>query len=201
METNAQALGNRLPGLMFRLANSVDRAERIDLRKWLRLDLDERAPVQSVVMFDIVGGQLNAVVFNTVTDQLDWWIVARPEEMAMLYLGVLGEAGAPGVAARGTLMVSAPRSCPTNAALRSGSRPEKIASFSELPLNDVVPESTGDEDPKPALPGGGGGSGPKGRLLSLIAELFVRVAQTMLVTINDKEVGVVGMTELMNKRF
>jgi hypothetical protein len=183
MTTNAQALGNVLPGMLFGLGKSLDYAKQIDLKAWLDLDIDQRAPVRCVVMFDVVEGQLQAVVFNTVADEVRWCILARLEEMGTIYLGMRGDRPV----ARGTLMVSAPQSNPPKPTPASPSDPKKP----ESPFSDVVPGS---------LPGGGGSPGPKGKILRLIAQLFARVAGTSFIKIGDVEAGVVSMAELTNKR-
>jgi hypothetical protein len=81
------------------------RFEPISLERWRRLSLEERAPVRSAAMVDVVGLHFVALIVDTVHRQLRWFITAPREQLWELYDGMLE-----GIAdrKRDTVVISAP---------------------------------------------------------------------------------------------
>jgi hypothetical protein len=167
-------------GLLFPLSTAkADGPAYIGLNDWLHLPIDERAPIRSVAMVDLVGDRFSAVVIDTVADLPRWWIDEPRESIALLYEGMLGESGAP---SRGTMIVSAPRS-PAGA---------------PLPLPLPLPGGAGGPGPAvdcasvlcqaflPSDPGGGGVGGDDLRpFLRSLARLHSQVGRALRVAFGD----------------
>jgi hypothetical protein len=77
----------------------------IALERWRALAVEDRAPVRSAAMVDIVGPNFVALIVDTVHRQLRWLIVAPREQLWVLYDGMLDSHGG---RSRGTVIVSAP---------------------------------------------------------------------------------------------
>jgi len=65
------------------------RFEPISLDRWRGLPLEERAPVRSAAMVDVVGHNFVALIVDTVHRQLRWRITAPREQLWILYDGML----------------------------------------------------------------------------------------------------------------
>lgn len=83
----------------------IQKFRPITLDGWRELPLDERAPVRSAAMVDVVGRYFVALIVDTVQQQLRWQIVAPREQLWVLYDGMLDCHGG---RSRGTVIVSAP---------------------------------------------------------------------------------------------
>ncbi len=80
-------------------------AAAIELRRWLDLPIDRRAPVRSVALVEVVGERFLALVVDTVAARPRWLVEGDRTELSRLYEGMLGEDGG----ARRTLVISAPQ--------------------------------------------------------------------------------------------
>jgi len=65
------------------------RFQPISLDRWRGLALEERAPVRSAAMVDVVGHNFVALIVDTVHRQLRWRITAPREQLWVLYDGML----------------------------------------------------------------------------------------------------------------
>jgi hypothetical protein len=83
----------------------IQKFKPISLDRWRELPLDERAPVRSAAMVDVVGRYFVALIVDTVHRQLRWQIAAPREQLWVLYDGMLDCHGG---RSRGTVIVSAP---------------------------------------------------------------------------------------------
>ena len=81
------------------------RFQSISLERWRALPLEERAPVRSAAMVDVVGEKFVALIVDTVHRQLRWYIAAPREWLWVLYDGMLECVTE---RARDTVVISAP---------------------------------------------------------------------------------------------
>jgi hypothetical protein len=89
-------------GLLVPLGATVAPAPHIQLKAWLELGDDERAPAHSIAMVEVTGDRFVAVVVDTGARTLRWQIADGLDHIALLYKGMQL-----GVPARDTRIVSA----------------------------------------------------------------------------------------------
>jgi hypothetical protein len=77
----------------------------VSLERWLQLELAERAPEGSVLLVEIQGDRLTALVVDTETEHPHWRIAAPRGQLAALYDGMLGR---PPSSLGSTLLLFAP---------------------------------------------------------------------------------------------
>lgn len=65
------------------------RFQPISLERWRALPLEERAPVRSAALVDVVGRNFVALIVDTEHRQLRWRITAPREQLWILYDGML----------------------------------------------------------------------------------------------------------------
>jgi hypothetical protein len=88
--------------LLVPLGATVAPAPHIQLKAWLELAPDERAPVHAIAMVEVTGDRFTAVVVDTGARALRWQIADALDHIALLYKGMQV-----GVPARDTQIVSA----------------------------------------------------------------------------------------------
>jgi hypothetical protein len=77
--------------LLLPLPTELRAPDPIDIVRWYGLKPDERAPVRSVALFDVVGHKLFALIVDTVDGQPKWLVVGETSQLALLHDGVLGD--------------------------------------------------------------------------------------------------------------
>lgn len=158
----------------------------IALERWRALSVEERAPVRSAAMVDIVGRNFVALIVDTVQRQLRWLIVAPREQLWVLYDGMLDCHGG---RSRGTVIVSAPFiGAETRRQADAGHVDCESPQFMTQTL--AFHMSTGDGTPVPeaATPSQWPTSGPPGAAAGqalLTAEGAVQLQDAPVVTVTD----------------